>query len=159
MSDIQTLEGRITAALDRIRYSAEKLATQTATEPADVGGASDLQALLDEERTANAQLGERVKALKDNQDGGLANLQNDLAQKTAALAGMESEIQRLRASNAELRDMNAQLRSAASDGATSPELINRATLAEVEALQAQRAAEAAEVDAIISTLKPMIEEA
>ena len=65
----------------------------------------------------------------------------------------------MRASNAELRDMTAQLRSAAAAGATSPELINRATIAEVDALQAQRRSEAAEMDAIVSSLKPLIEEA
>ena len=55
--------------------------------------------------------------------------------------------------------MTAQLRSAAADGATSPELINRATIAEVDALQAQRTSEATEMDAIVSSLKPLIEEA
>jgi hypothetical protein len=38
-------------------------------------------------------------------------------------------------------------------------LINRATIAEVDALQAQRRSEAAEMDAIVSSLKPLIEEA
>ena len=40
-----------------------------------------------------------------------------------------------------------------------PETINRALIAEVDALRAQRSADAAEVDAILSELKPMIEEA
>jgi hypothetical protein len=51
------------------------------------------------------------------------------------------------------------LRSAAADGATSPDLINRATLAEVDALQTQRRSEAAEMDVIVSQLKPLIEDA
>lgn len=163
MSDIQTLEGRITAALDRIRYSAGKLAAGTeVAAPPQIDQSDDIDALraqLDEERTANAQLEERVKALKDRQDGNVASMENTLSEKSAALAGIEAEIQRLRASNAELRDLNAQLRSAAADGAASPELINRATLAEVEALQAQRAADVAEIDAILGELKPLIEEA
>ena len=163
MSDIQMLEGRITAALDRIRYSAGKLADGAATpEPAsDVADESsdELRAQLEEERTANAQLEERVKALKDRQDNTVAALENSLAEKSAAFAGIDAELQRLRASNAELRDLNAQLRSAAADGAASPELINRATLAEVEALEAQRATDVAEIDAILGELKPLIEEA
>ena len=72
---------------------------------------------------------------------------------------LDAQINRLRASNADLRDMTAQLRSAAADGAVNAELINRAALAEVEALAAQRSADAAEMDAIITELKPLIERA
>lgn len=166
MSEIQALEGRITAALDRIRYSAERLAEDaTATPPVAAEPIEDhsaelasLRAQLDEERTANAQLEERIKALKERQEEDTMGVQNALAEKSAALAGIEAEVQRLRASNAELRDLNAQLRSAAADGAPSAELINRATLAEVDALQAQRAADVAEIDAILGELKPLIEE-
>jgi len=97
--------------------------------------------------------------LKDRQDGAISDLEGRAASHGAILAAMEAEVQRLRASNAELRDMTAQLRSAAADGATSPELINRAMIAEVDALQAQRTSEAAEMDAIVSSLRPLIEEA
>ncbi|MEL6960659.1 MAG: hypothetical protein AAGL89_17105, partial [Pseudomonadota bacterium] len=83
MSDIESLEGRITAALDRISAGAERLA---ALEPAPVAAdgapsedlaaqVAQLTARLDEERTANAQLEERVKLLKERQDGKLAELE------------------------------------------------------------------------------------
>jgi len=151
MSDIGQLEGRITAALDRIRAGmAQQRDAAMAAAAAPVEDASAVQALLDAEREANAQLEERVRVLKERQDSTVTDLENRAAGHTAQLAAMESELQRVRASNAELRELTAQLRSAAADGATSPELINRATMAEVDALQAQRAAEAAEVDAIIT---------
>jgi hypothetical protein len=158
MSDIAALEGRITAALDRIREGVARHSVAVAVEvpPADT---DELRTQLNEERTANAQLENRVRTLKDRQDGAISDLEGRAASHAAILAAMEAEVQRLRTSNAELRDMTAQLRSAAADGATAPELINRATIAEVEALQAQRASEAAEMDAIVSSLKPLIEEA
>ena len=158
MSDIAALEGRITAALDRIREGVARKSTLVAAEipSADT---DELRTQLNEERTANAQLEDRVRTLKDRQDGAIFDLEGRAASHAAILAVMEAEVQRLRASNAELRDMTEQLRSAAADGATAPELINRATIAEVEALQAQRASEAAEMDAIVSSLKPLIEEA
>ncbi len=158
MSDIHQLEGRITAALDRIREATARQQAAPASVVAPVDTA-DLSAQLDDERTANAQLEERVKALKDRQDSTIADLEVKAAGHAQQLAELEAEIQRLRGSNADLRDVTAQLRSAAADGATAPELINRATIAEVEALKAQRASEVVEIDAVLSTLKPLIAEA
>jgi len=117
------------------------------------------QTQLEEERFANAQLEERVKALKDRQDTQVSTLTSKVEDQAAQLAALDAEMQRLRASNADLQDVSAQLRVAATQGATDPALINRALMAEVEALTAQRASEAAEVDAVIATLKPLIEEA
>lgn len=160
MSEIAALEGRITTALDRIRAGVARQAA-AAAEAVDIPqeDTAAIQQQLDEERTANAQLEERVRTLKERQDGAIGDLERRAMTQAAALATMDAEMQRLRASNAELRDITAQLRSAAADGAVSAELINRATIAEVESLQAQRASEASEIDAIVSSLKPLIEEA
>lgn len=160
MSDINSLQGRITAALDRIGAGVSQLnKVSPQAESTAVAEAAALRGQLEEERSANAQLEERVRVLKERQDGNIAKLEKRVETQAATLAGLDAELQRLRASNAELRELNAQLRSAASDGATSPELINRATIAEVEALAAQRATDEAEIDAIITELKPLIEEA
>lgn len=156
MSDIAALEGRITAALDRIREGmARQQSLLISEEPSD---AESLRAQLKEERIANAQLENRVSALKVRQDGTISDFEGRVASHATVLAAMEAEVHRLRVANAELLDVTAQLRVAAVDGITAPELLNRATLAEVEALQAQRASEATEMDAIISSLKPLIEE-
>ena len=161
MSDIESLQGRITSALDRIGAGVAGLSKAA---PVTEAGSSDedtsaLHEQLDEERTANAQLEERVKALKERQDGNISQLEGRVDKQAAALATLDKELHRLRASNADLRELNAQLRRAAADGASSPELINRATMAEVEALSAQRSADVAEIEAIVSQLKPLIEEA
>jgi len=162
MSDISELEGRLTTALDRIREAMarqDEVTTAQETAPVDDGQTAALLAQLDEERTANAQLEERVKALKERQDTTISALEAKAAQYHGQLATLDAEIQRLRASNADLRDVTAQLRTAASENAADAAMINRATLAELEALQAQRASEASEMDAIVTSLKPLIEEA
>ena len=156
MSDIAALEGRITAALDRIREGMARQQSLLISE--DPSDAESLRAQLKEERIANAQLENRVSALKVRQDGTISDFEGRVASHATVLAAMEAEVHRLRVANAELIDVTAQLRVAAVDGITAPELLNRATLAEVEALQAQRASEATEMDAIISSLKPLIEE-
>ena len=158
MSDIAALEGRITAALDRIRAGVEGMASG-----GDIIGngeaAGDLAAQLEDERTANAQLVERVKALKDAQEGRMAELEARVEAQRAQMAQLDGELQRLRASNADMRELNAQLRAAATEGVGDAELINRAMMAEIDALHAQRGADAAEVDAILSELSPLIREA
>lgn len=152
MSDLSVLENRISAALERIRAA-------VAAQGGGPGGDDAVVRQLDEERMANAQLEERVKMLKATQDGRITDLETRLATQTGQLEQMETELQRLRTANADLRQVMAQLRSAAVDGATDPELINRAMMAEIEALTAQHNADAAEVHAILEKLTPMIEEA
>ena len=152
MSDIAAFEGRITAALDRIRAGLDR------ADGGSGGDAGALQAALDEERTANAQLVERVRALKDAQEGRIAELEARLQAQRAQMVQMDGELQRLRGSNADLRALSAQLRATARDRAADAELINRAMMAEIDALHAQRSAEAAEVDAILSELKPLLKE-
>ncbi len=154
MSEINALEGRITAALERISAGMSQVSSAPVSDDA-----AALQTQLDEERTANAQLVERVKVLKDRQDTKIAELEARVSAQSAQMATLDGELQRLRASQADLRDMNAQLRSVAAEGAADPELINRALIAEIDALNAQRSADAAEVDAILAELKPLIEEA
>lgn len=155
MSDINQLESRLRDALARIGAGLDGLAQSSG---AETGTDEALRAQLDEERTANAQLEERVKALKERQDTKIADLEARVSAQTSQMADWDAELQKLRASNAELRELNAQLRSAAADGMAEPELMNRALMAEVDALQAQRGADAAEVDAILSALKPILEE-
>ena len=154
MSNVTELEQRISVAMDRIEKGLGDMAEQA---PAVDGAA--LEAQLEEERSANAQLEERVKALKERQDTKISELETRVSFQRDQMTALDTELQRLRASSADMREVNAQLRVAATDGVTEPELINRAMMAEVEALSAQRASESAEVDAILKELKPLIEEA
>ena len=150
MSDISMLEGRITAALDRIRQGLDAAGVQTAADPA-------LQAALEEERAQNAELVERVRILKERQDTQVANLTLRAETQSKHLMKLDEELQQLRASNVQLREMNAKLRETVTTG-LAPELHDAAVAAEIEALSVQRSADAAEVDAILDELKPLIEE-
>lgn len=118
-----------------------------------------LQAELDKERAANAELGKRVDALGKNvaSQTGASKRRED--QRKAQMDDLDQKLQRLQQVNADLRDINGQLRVALADGTADAELINRAMEAELDALRASRAAEAAEVATIVAELKPIVEEA
>ena len=163
MSDISLLEGRITAALDRIRRGVEwmdELAAAAPPIPLDSAQTevTSLRVRLDEERTVNAQLEERVRALKDRQDGRVAQLEAEVAESRARIAAADADVQGLRQTNADLRDVAAQLREALAQGVTEPQLINRAMLAELEALRTARAIDLAEVNAVLAELRPLLGE-
>jgi hypothetical protein len=147
-------DSRIAAALDRIRVGLNGLGA--APLAADGASIAALRAELDDERAASAQLQERVRLLKERQDTRLLQLEQALTQEKATRAAMDDDLQALRQSNADLRDMVASLRAAAASGVTAPELVNRAALAELESLRATRAADRAELAAVIAELEPLI---
>ena len=149
MSDISTLEGRITTALDRIRQG---IADKDARD-----GDEELRAALETERATNAELVARVRALKDRQDTQVASLTERVEKQRAQLAAYDAQLQTLRASNVQMREINTKLREAVTEG-LAPELVNAAIAAELQALHDQRNAEATEIDAILSELKPLVEE-
>ncbi len=148
MSDISALENRITAALDRIRQGLDS----------GSGKCAELQEALDKERAANAELVERVSALKERQDTQVASLTARVETQRAQLMKLDDELQQLRTSNVLLRKMNTTLRETVTKG-LAPEVHDAAVAAEIEALNVQRSADAAEVDAILAELQPLIAEA
>lgn len=156
MSDIAGLESRLAAALERIRLGVESFdKSESTSNQSDQVAALTLK--LEEEQTANAQLAERVKALGDRQAGLVSPLEDKVSSQAEEIASLDVELQRLRATNADLSELSAQLRSAASDGIADAELINRALAAELDALNAQRSADKAELAALLSELKPIVE--
>jgi predicted RNase H-like nuclease (RuvC/YqgF family) len=150
MSDIRALEGRITDALDRIRQGLDKRSGQG---PSDTA----LSAALEQERAANAELVQRVAILKDRQDTQVTSLTTRVETQRSQLTKLDAELQQLRASNVQLREMNTKLRETVTTG-LAPELHSQAVAAEIAALHAQRSADAAEMDAILTELKPLIAE-
>ncbi|MEJ6401680.1 hypothetical protein [Yoonia sp. 2307UL14-13] len=144
MSDISALERRITAALDRIRQG---VATHA-------GGSDALAA----EQAKNAELVRRVEELKARQDTQVADLTAKVAAQKEQLKALDGQLQGLRQSNAQMREMNTALREAVTQG-LAPELVDQAVASEIAALQAQRAADAAELDAILAELTPLMKEA
>lgn len=166
MTEIDTLEGRIIAALDRIRRRVDAADDRTAAAeyPVEAPAAppelvAALNTQLDDERIANAQLEERVRVLKERQDSKLGTLEAMLEKQRAHMVALDQELGRLRQINSQLRGINSQLRDALSDGDAAPDLLNEAMKTELAALRANRAADVAELDAVIDELRPLIEEA
>ena len=154
MSDISDLEGRITTALDRIGRGLDALGPKP-----DAGQDDEIAALkaaLAEEKTANAQLEERVRAIKEKQEKTLANLADEVERLRGLLDGGGADTSRLRKVNAELRQNNAALRAAISEGVAEPHLINKSMMAELEALRTTQAADRAELDAVLTELAPLV---
>jgi hypothetical protein len=157
MSQIDELQRRITAAMDRIGQGLDGLSGV----PADEHG-SELEALkqeMEDEKLANAQLLERVKRLKRKLNDDRSNRATQMEAQTATAAKLDTELGRLRKANEQLRISNQALRTANEAGVAEPHLINKAMLAELESLRAIRAAEAAETQSIMGTLAPLIDAA
>ncbi|MGJ8605863.1 MAG: hypothetical protein ACSHXH_17230 [Marivita sp.] len=168
MTQINELQHRITAALDRVAQGVAQMqerAAQASSQPAPQPGidpeeVARLNEALDEEKLANAQLEERVRKLHET------HRQELEAAKAAVVpapnvdvAALDLEMQRLRQSNEMLRATNEEMRIALAENVGEPHLINKAMLAELESLRAARALEAAETKAILASLTPLIEAA
>ena len=153
MNDTTDIEARITAALDRAEAALEALQAQSDD---DTKGLKDE---LEAERTANAQLEERVRAIKERQDATVSGLEEQVKRLRDAVGARDGEVQRIRAVNAELRQSNQALRDANAEGLGDASLINAAMVSELEALRATRASDRAEIDDILATLDPVLKEA
>ena len=160
MNDINVLESRIRAALERARKGLDRQGTVTVPAVAsDDSDAENLRSQLREERTVNAQLEERVRALKERQDSKLGVLESQVAEQKEQLADYDAQMQRLQQANAELRAVAVELREALMQEIAEPELINRAAIAELDALRAAQAADRTEVDVVMAQLAPLLQEA
>ncbi|MBW4708582.1 hypothetical protein KX928_12385 [Roseobacter sp. YSTF-M11] len=151
MSEIEELNSRIMAAMDRVAQGVDGLG---AAENADVEA---LKQELDEEKTVNAQLTERVRVLGERQEKALASLEAKATETAERMSKLDTDLQRLRRANAQLSEACEALRAANAEGVGEPHLINKAMMAELEALRAARAAEIAEADEIIAALTPLLE--
>ena len=152
MSDIDELQRRITAALDRVAKGLDAVGGPSEPDP-------DMVQALEDERTANAQLSERVRSLKTRSDAETATLRSQVEEAQARMAQLDVELQRVRRANAELTEACAALQEANAEGVGDPHLINRAMLAELEGLRAARVADVAESSAILAALGPLLDDA
>ena len=151
MSDGTELERRIHAALDRITAAADGLS-------ADTGGGEDLSAALEAERMANAQLEERVKAIKERQESLVGRLEQEVSELKDALAARDTAVRKVRQTNGKLRETNQALRAANARGVGDPDLINSALSAELDALRALQEQDRAELDEVLVSLEPITQE-
>ena len=150
MSDIEDLQQRLSAALDRIGAGLQNIG------PVSTEGLEDELAA---EREANAQLEARVRAIKERQETMVASLQDEVTALRDALTATDADLQRLRSVNQELRESNAALRKANAEGLPDAELVNAAMETEIEALRELNEANRAEIDRALSELEPMLREA
>jgi chromosome segregation ATPase len=153
MDNIDELQRRITVAMDRVAQGLDRIGSAPqAPDP-------EMVQALEDERTANAQLTERVRALKTKSDTEAAGLRARVEEADARMAQLDVEVQRMRHANAELTEACAALRDANAKGVADPHLINKAMLAELEGLRAARAADVAESSAILAALTPLLDTA
>jgi len=158
MQDLNEVLGRIAEALAAGRAALDRHPDAFVARQVDPAANAALETALEEERTANAQLAERLRQLRSRSEARIAALGQDMDRARVQLAEMDAALQALRTTSGDLRDQVAGLRAAVTMGVAEPELINRALLAEVEALAALSAADRAEVDAIVAELKPLVGE-
>ncbi|WP_235933295.1 hypothetical protein [Paragemmobacter ruber] len=176
------LERRIAAALQRIGAGIEALAAQpaaaeprsetgaetapeTATETATAAQIQHLQVALASERETVAALRQQIDALaaREPADAPLppadqAELLARIEKMTAQLDVQGLEIHRMRKTVVQLRENLRGLRRAQAANLADPEQINRAMMAELEAMRVARLSEVAEMDEILSELTPLIKE-
>ncbi|KMW56609.1 hypothetical protein AIOL_001563 [Candidatus Rhodobacter oscarellae] len=164
MSDITELERRITAALDRIGTQVDQLKAGAAgPDPAA------LEEALEAEKVANAQLEERVKSLREQNEAQLNELERSAAERVAEAEAerdkLRGELQEAKAQNRSLNQATQKLQaslqalSAASANGVEPHMLNQAMMSELEALRAVRTADVAEMDDILGAMKPLLTEA
>lgn len=156
MTDIPELQARITAALDRIGSGIEALTKAPDEDAPAPGDVAALKEALEEERTANAQLEERVRAIKVKQDSAVETLVQEVDRLRSLLETEEAAVARLSRVNAELRANNAGLREAIANGVAEPHLVNKSMMAELEALRAAQGADRAELDAVFGELAAVV---
>ena len=169
MSDITELERRITAALDRIGTGLDGLETPAPAGPdpaemqesLDIAGAraDELEKALSDEKLANAQLEERLKAVREKSDRHTSAMDIQAFEQQQSTAKLDAELQRLRRASEDLRQSNQSLRDALEQGLNEPHLINKAMLAELETLRATRSVEIAQADAVLAALEPLVKRA
>jgi predicted nucleic acid-binding Zn-ribbon protein len=151
MSQINELQTRITAALDRITKGLEGREAA-----GDATGMDKLRQELEDEKLANAQLEERVRTLHERLAARDAELEAARSAQSDNLRRLDADLQSLRKANQQLRDNNQALREAHQAGVAEPHLINKSMLAELEGLRAARAADRDEVEAVLAELGQVI---
>ncbi|WP_170398578.1 hypothetical protein [Ruegeria arenilitoris] len=86
-------------------------------------------------------------------------LRAERASHGAAMSRLDDDLQRMRKANEQLRQSVDELRAAAEDGLPDADLLNRATVAELEATRAAQATDAAEAHAVLARLEPLLSQA
>ncbi|WP_417808088.1 hypothetical protein [Thioclava sp.] len=132
------------AAVEAVEPAPEPVASAPAAEVAQ------LQAALEAEREANAQLSERVRAIREKQDTTLNAMERKYGAAVRAQEAAFKEVAALKAANTALIASNRKLMD---EGVAFSE---EALMAELTALRAARASEANELGEILDGLAPIL---
>lgn len=155
MGQVEELETRIAAAFQRISDGVEALIA--ARSPEGDGGGQDLAEALAAEQDRSAQLAERLRSLGEERAQAEAALRAEVDRLNRALDAQGLDVQRLTSTVAQLREDLRRLSEGVEQGVADPAMINRAMLAELEALRSTRAAEANEMSEILSSLAMVLD--
>jgi len=167
MQDLAELERRIAAALQRIGDGIEAIAAApppAEPQPDHDAERADLAAALEAERAVNADLRAQLAQVQDaapmavDVPPDLAELQARIDRMTAQLDVQGLEMQRMRKTVVQLRENLRGMRRSQAANLADPDQINRAMMAELEAMRVTRLSEVAEMDEILSELTPLIQE-
>lgn len=155
MTDVREYEQRITAALERVANAVDRMRSQPSQDQTDQIAA--LTESLEAERSANAQLEERVLAIKEKQEKVVARLEEECAKLRAEFETVSGEVARLGQVNEALRANNLALRQANAQGLGDAGAIDAGMAAELDALRSERDSQRAALDAVIAEMKPLLE--
>ena len=142
---------------DRVQSLKDKLAeteTALAESKAAVEQAAEARDAAEEEMRAVQAAAEAATEAATEAAGAAPTI--DLDEERDTIAQLARRLRRLRRTSRQLRSTGQQLREAAEKGLSDPALINQALAAELDDLQAIRAAEIAEMDVITAALRPML---
>ncbi|GGH25718.1 hypothetical protein SAMN05444007_103192 [Cribrihabitans marinus] len=114
-------------------------------------------ALRDELEATRARLADTERLEDLNAE--LEMLRAERLSHGEAMTRLDMDLQRLRKASAQLREVNEALREANAAGLADPGLIDSGLQAELEALRAVRATDAAEAQAVLSRLEPLLAQA
>lgn len=156
MTEMAELERRITAALDRIGTGLDSLG-KPADDTDQQVELQELRDALEAEKTTNAQLEERVKALHDQHDARVKELEAQVDTLKSSTIAAKGQVQQLRKTNQHLQATLHNLRTAAA-AEVEAHLINQAMMSELEGLRSIRDADRAELDEILGALQPLLKE-
>ena len=117
----------------------------------------EANAELAEEQSTNAQLEQRVRRLRERQQGFLTKLEADIGKQQSAMRKLDEDLQKLRLANEQLRQSNHALRTANETGVADAELINKAMMEEIVSLHAARSADQAEAQVVITSLNVLLQ--
>lgn len=156
MSNMAELEHRITEALARIEAGLDRGRTERVAVADNSTVLAALKDALADEQTLTAQLTERLRAVKDRDAQSVQALEAKVESMTRQLDVQGLELQRMRKTTVQLREQLRMMREGQEKSLADPHMINKAMLAELEALRAARSSEVVEMEEILAELTPLI---